>query len=118
MQGEIGKFVVIVVALVACGGFLYTYISRAEQLVKKWAAENGYRLLLAEHRVFRKGPFMWSGRTQAVYRVVIRDEWGDNRTGWVRFGDWWRGVFADGVEVRWDDDELAQEIVLGKGGPF
>ena len=93
--------IVIVVGIVAL--VLYLYITRSQKLLKRWAGENGYEFLRAEYRMFRKGPFVWSSRGQTVYRVEVRDKQGVERTGWVRCGSWWVGVFSDKVEARWDE---------------
>ena len=82
---------------------LYLHISRSQKLLKDWANGNGYQFLSVEYRMFRKGPFVWSGRGQTVYRVEVRDEQGVERKGWVRCGSWWAGVFSDKVEARWDE---------------
>jgi hypothetical protein len=90
--------VVSIVALV-----LYLHITRSQKLLKRWSDENGVEFLQVEHRMFRKGPFVWSSRGQTVYRVQVRDERGVERRGWVRCGSWWAGVFSDKVEARWDE---------------
>ncbi|MCP4536360.1 MAG: hypothetical protein GY832_04365, partial [Chloroflexi bacterium] len=54
-------------------------------------------------RLFRRGPFWWSGKGQVVYRVEVRDEHGHDYLGWVRCGHWVTGMFSDAVEARWDD---------------
>ncbi|MBN1657432.1 MAG: hypothetical protein JXA93_03470 [Anaerolineae bacterium] len=93
--------ILIVVGLVAL--VIYVHISRSQKLLRRWADENGYELLNVEHRMFRKGPFVWSSRGQTVYRVEVRDKGGIVRKGWVRCGSWWAGVFSDKVEARWDE---------------
>ena len=103
MRSDTGFAAIMIVAFAAVGLYLYFYFTRARQLLDNWASENRFQLLRAEFRMFRKGPFFWSGRNQAVYRVEIRDEGGNDRTGWVRCGTWWLGVFANSVEVKWDD---------------
>jgi hypothetical protein len=96
--------VVAMLFLVVFVGFvIYVQIRRAQTLLKGWAQENGYEILEAEHRIFRKGPYIWSMRGQAIYRVWVRDRAGVERRGWVRCGTWWAGVFADKVESRWDE---------------
>jgi len=96
-----------VLAVVALVGFvglmLYVHIRRAQTLLKGWAEENGYEILEAEHRLFRKGPYIWSARGQVVYRVRVHDEQGVERLGWVRCGSWFAGVLSDKVESRWDE---------------
>ena len=86
------------------GAVIYIQIRRAQTLLRGWAEENGYEILDSEHRLFRKGPYIWSGRGQAVYRVWVRGRGGVERLGWVRCGTWWAGVLADKVESRWDEE--------------
>jgi hypothetical protein len=97
-----------VLAIVVLAGFvafmLYLQIRRAQTLLRGWAKENGYEILGAEHRIFRKGPYIWSARGQAVYRVRVRDRAGVERLGWVRCGSWFAGVLSDKVESRWDQE--------------
>ena len=93
-----------VLAILAILGWYFSvYFSKSKRLLEKWADENRYQLLHAEYRSIRKRPFLWSAKGQAVYRVEIRDEQGNNRQGWVRCGHWLLGVFADEVKVKWDD---------------
>ena len=77
---------------------IYGHIARSNYLLKKWAQDNGLELLRADFRMFRKGPYMWSSRGQAVFRVEVRDREGRTRQGWVRCGGWWSGVASDKVE--------------------
>jgi hypothetical protein len=98
----LGVFAILLLAgLVAV--VIYVQIRRAQTLLQGWAEENGYEVLEAEHRLFRKGPYVWSARGQAIYRVRVRDRGGVERRGWLRCGTWWGGVFADKVESRWDE---------------
>jgi hypothetical protein len=81
---------------------LVWHFGRSSSLLRRWAAENGYRILSQEYRVLRQGPFFWtSARGQAVYYVVVEDAV-QKRSGWVRCGGWWFGLWSDNVEVRWD----------------
>lgn len=67
----LGVFAVIVlVGFVA--GVIYIQIRRAQMLLKGWAEENGYEILYAGQRIFRKGPYIWSGRGQVIYRPGAR----------------------------------------------
>jgi hypothetical protein len=85
-------------------GILYWHFSRSWSLLRQWTADNGYELLRAEYRTFRRGPFFWStSRGQTVYFVEVRDRRGHTRTGWVRCGSWWLGLMSDKVEVRWEN---------------
>ena len=103
MDGNIAAVLLTLLALAGAGAAIYGTISRSQLLLHKWASENRYDLLLAENRMFRKGPFMWSGKSQTVYRVHVRDEQGNERKGWVRCGDWLLGVLVDKVEAKWDN---------------
>ena len=103
MRTDATTALAVIMLLTIMGLYLYFHFTRARLLLERWAADNRYRLVRAEHRIFRKGPFFWSGRGQAVYRVEICDEHGNDRQGWVRCGTWFVGVFADKVEVSWDE---------------
>jgi hypothetical protein len=77
---------------------------RADSILETWADRNGYRIIQKEHRFFAMGPFFWTTSDgQMVYRVVVEDQQGYRRSGWVRCGSWWWGLFTDKAEVRWDD---------------
>jgi hypothetical protein len=94
--------IVILVGLAATGLYIHFLVTRSKYLLNKWATDNHFQLLHAEHRMFRKGPFLWSSRQQVVYRVRVRDDQSREREGWVRVGGWWIGVFSDKVEAEMD----------------
>ena len=96
-------FVVGGCALAAC--LLAWHFSRARSLLERWAKENGYEIVDRRYRHLLKGPFFWtSSRGQAVYHVTVRDRQGHTRSGWLRCGSWWGGMFSDKTEVRWEPD--------------
>ena len=102
-MGETMMGVFFVVLLVgSIGAAIYARITRSQKLLTKWASDNGYELVHAEDRLFRKGPYGWSSKNQVVYRVWVRDAQGNEHTGWVRCGDYMMGVFADKVEAKLD----------------
>ena len=103
MPGNVPEILLAFVLLGILAPVLYIHITRSQKLLKHWADENGYEFLHVEHRMFRKGPFVWSSRGQTVYRVEVRDEQGLERKGWVRCGSWWAGVLGDQVEAKWDE---------------
>ncbi len=39
---------------------------------------------------------------QRVFYVRIRNPGGQERSGWVRLGNWWLGLLSDQVEERWE----------------
>src|SRR5260221_6902761 len=77
---------------------------RSRSIIKEWTRENRLELVKQDHPLLRQGPF-WgtTSRVQDVYRIIVRDEQGNTRSGWARVGSWWRGLFEREVEVRWDD---------------
>jgi len=47
-------------------------MTRSQGMVRAWAEKNGLDLEEVDFRLFRKGPFWWSGKGQVVYRVATR----------------------------------------------
>ena|SRR5437868_2077655 len=95
-------FIVLLLVVVAIS-YAWTQ-SRSQSILQKWADVNGYQIVEKERRTFLKGPFFWSSsKSQIIFRVVVRDEQGYTRSGWVRCGSWWWGLFTDDVDVRWDE---------------
>ena len=79
------------------------HFSRSRRLLEGWAARERYQIIEQRYKSLRKGPFFWtSSRGQAVYHVVVRDQAGVRRSGWVRLGGFWRGLHSDDVEVSWE----------------
>jgi len=78
--------------------------SRGRALLNRWAQDNGFQILHSEMRTLCAGPFTWtSSRNQMVYFVRVRDQEGRERSGWVRCGSFWLGIWSDKTEVRWKD---------------
>lgn len=94
-----------VVAFAALAIALWAWhFSRSRQILQSWAARSGLELLQAERRLFFRGPFWWrTGKGQEVFRIVVRDAAGQQRSGHARIGGWFLGMLSDHVEVRWDD---------------
>ena len=85
-------------------GVLAWHFSRSDDVVQKWAQENGFRLIEQKY-AHLKGPFFWTAsKGQSVYRVTIEDGDGRRRSGWVLCGSWWGGLMSDQAQVRWDDE--------------
>jgi hypothetical protein len=83
------------------------HFSRSKTLLEKWAAENGFEILQREQRYISQGPFFWTtSRSQVVYHVNVRDGLGNVRSGWVRCGGWFLGMWSDKTEVKWEDSKL------------
>ncbi len=90
-----------VIALVAFSMFWRS--SRSRLIVKDWAQKNGYQLVSSNYCVFWRGPFWFTSRGQTVYRVIVRDQQGTLRSGWVRCGSWFLGLLSTQTEVRWEN---------------
>jgi hypothetical protein len=76
---------------------------RVENMLNRWASDEGYEVLESESCWFLRGPFFWTtSRGQRVYRVVVRTREGRVRQGWVRCGSFGWGILKDKVEARWE----------------
>jgi hypothetical protein len=83
---------------------IHWHFSRSGSVLEKWAAENGYQIIHSEYCHFMRGPFFWTtSKGQTVYHVTVRTDSGKIRTGWVRCGGFFLGLFSDAAEVRWED---------------
>ncbi len=89
---------------VAAVGLIVWHSSRSQDVLGHWARENDYRIIEAKY-AHLKGPFFWTAsKGQSVYRVTVQDQTGRTRSGWVRCGSWWFGIWSDHADVRWDDE--------------
>jgi hypothetical protein len=76
---------------------------RANEILHHWANNEGYTLISAENRYWRTGPYFLNHyRGQMIFRIVVRDSEGRERSGWVRIGSWFAGVFSEKTHVTWD----------------
>ena len=83
---------------------VFWHTSRSRTVLETWADENGFEIIRSEYRHFMKGPFFWStSKGQTVYYVKVRTSSGHVRTGWVRCGGFFLGLWSDAAEVRWED---------------
>jgi len=90
------------IAIALVGYAFYWNVARSRTVLQGWAALNGFEILESEFRFFRRGPFFWTtSKGQTVYYVTVRDAQGQTRSGWVRCGSWWLGLWSDRAEVRW-----------------
>jgi hypothetical protein len=85
------------------GNFLYfSYrYKHGIRLLDKWARDNEFELL---QRVY-KG---WLPITiiRPAFYIIVRDQDGNERGGWFKYGSAWDGVFGlflDDTQVVWDD---------------
>lgn len=92
----------VVMAVVAI--YVAWFFARSRSLLQRWAAANGYVILHAEARNFRRGPLLWaSSKNQAVYFVRVRDQAGQERSGWLLLGGYWSGLFTSETQVKWEE---------------
>ena|SRR5438094_1178848 len=63
----------------------------------------GYDVVHMERRIFREGPFSWTTtRSQCVFRFIVHESTGRERTGWARWGRKWLPD-PDQLELKWDE---------------
>ena len=76
---------------------------RARQILGNWAEENGYEILSSDLRFLSRGPYSWTllGE-QWVFHVTVRDHERTLRTGFVKCGSFWWGIWINRAEVKWD----------------
>ena len=80
-------------------------LSRSRSILDQWAEDNGYRIVHRERRLLFRGPFWWrTAEGQEVFRVIVQDDEGRERAGYVRCGGWFLGLFSDAATVKWDDE--------------
>jgi hypothetical protein len=100
-------FALLAVLIAVVLGF-HWHFARSAAILNKWADENGFEILERSYRHFFRGPFFFrTTEHQAVYRVTVRDEESNVRTGWVACGSWWWGLCSDQAKVRWDVNSQA-----------
>ena len=98
------QIISVLVLVVLVGGMLARWqLKRADEILCRWAQEEGMEVVSAHKRYFRTGPFFFRhGRGQFVFRITVRDQAGVERTGWLRVGGWLAGVMSDKTKVIWD----------------
>ncbi len=77
--------------------------SRARQEIRVALQQNGYEILQMKYRHLRTGPFsLWNtSRLHFVFRVLVRNSAGMDRTVWARWGRrWFTGT--DTLELSWE----------------
>ena len=90
--------------LVIIIGTIRWHYGRSAAILQKWADDDGYQIVEKELRHFFKGPFFFTAsKNQTVYRVTVIDKAGQERSGWVKCGGWWFGMWTDQAKVRWDE---------------
>jgi hypothetical protein len=77
--------------------------SRAQMILRTWAKDNGYEILSSNMRFLSRGPYKYTllGK-QWVFHVVVRASDGSTKTGYVKCGSFFWGVFVNSAEARLD----------------
>lgn len=82
--------------------FVLGMYKRGEQVLTRWAAGNGYRIIKCEHRKVLKGPYLFtSSNNQMIYHITVEDAYGNIRRAWVRCGSYHLGAWREVIDVRW-----------------
>jgi hypothetical protein len=86
---------------------LWWFDRRSKIILRNWAKKNEFEILQSEQRyLFFTGPYkFWTNsRNQIIFFLRVRDRQGHERSGWIRCGSYFGGVFfSDQIEVRWDE---------------
>jgi hypothetical protein len=76
---------------------------RAATMIDEWASHEGLEVVSKSVCWFWPGPFWFrTSRNQVVYRVRVRDQEGQEYSGYIRLGNWFLGLWIDEVAVEWD----------------
>jgi len=109
-MNELAKFdgtIVAVIVVMAVLGAIFGiwFFRRAKSVLTQWAKENGFTILRYELRNFLRGPFLLTTSDgQTVYYVTVRDQYGQERSGWVCCGGFWAGMMGAKAKVRWEQN--------------
>lgn len=102
-MGEVGTFLLVLAAAALAVLLIRWHYRRSEQILEDWAAAEGHTLLEVDRRHLFRGPFLLrAGEGHEVFRVVVRTPSGATRSGYVRVGGWFLGLFSDHATVEWD----------------
>jgi hypothetical protein len=96
------------------------YFKRSKKLLFTWADSQGLKIIRFEMRSFwfLRGPYSLSSeKWQTVYRVVVENSEGFQKSAWVRLGDSIFGVLVGKVDVTWEKNSSGwtkkKTIVVG-----
>lgn len=99
---QVSHVLLFVLLLLAVAVVVRWQYAEANKIVNRWAQRNGFELVSAQIRYWQTGPFIFYANGQLVFRIVIRDQTGMQRSGWVLVGSWHSGVLSNHTKVRWD----------------
>jgi long-subunit acyl-CoA synthetase (AMP-forming) len=96
------EIIVLVFLAVVAIIFLIWERKRVDRLVRQWARANSFTILRLEHRYIRKGPYFWkASKSQEVVFVKVRDNFGTEKSAYLRVGGFLSGVMTDNIDVTW-----------------
>lgn len=72
---------------------------KGRKAIDTWAAQNGFRVIRMERRVFLRGPFFLRPNVQNVYQVAIEAD-GKEQVAWILL-NFWHSV----RDVVWKDEK-------------
>jgi hypothetical protein len=75
--------------------------------LRKWAEGEGVQLVSFRWARFYEGPSAWMrSRNQHLFKAVVRDRDGQERSCWIMFGTFWGFTWGEPVtHVEWTDDD-------------
>ncbi|MBX3082400.1 MAG: hypothetical protein KF716_12260 [Anaerolineae bacterium] len=103
-MAQLVNVIFILVFIFAIAAFSIWVMVRGDQILDKWATDNGYRIIKREHWLFWQ-PFRFPAvrSAQSVYHVTVLDAAGNEKQGLVFCGSWLLGVIQNTAYVKWDD---------------
>lgn len=111
-SNEVVITVLVAVVTLKVGIGVYRFVmGRYEKITRRWAERNGYELLEWEHTTSSMKAHAVTGDMHEAFlvRVVVRDQSGAQRSGWLRPGKSSFGILSNQVEFLEDPDPIEPE---------
>jgi hypothetical protein len=100
---QLGNTVLMIVMIIGISIILLWSFVRGDQILDKWAIDNGYKITEREYKFFWNIFKFSVSQGQSVYRVTVIDSTGKEKNGLVRCGGWWLGILVNKASVKWDE---------------
>ena len=91
----------LLVAAALIWGF-YWEERRAHQILRDWAAREGYKIIDTERTNARREPGITTTASQALFHVTVQDSYGLTRRLRVICGSRWLGMLRNVAEAKWE----------------
>jgi hypothetical protein len=75
----------------------------AKGILAPWALANGYQFVSLKKKWFLLGPFRWHTGNAVVFQGVVLTPDGEQRSGYIRVGTFFLGLWIDQVTVKWEE---------------